>query len=62
METQVVSKKSKKILGLDSNIFFTGLTSFLTDTVKYKQDMILRKNFIKIFLFSIMYNIVIMLI
>lgn len=32
VETQAVQKKSKKILGLERNIFFAGLTSFLTDT------------------------------
>lgn len=32
MNVNITRKKQKNILGLDSNIFFTGITSFLTDT------------------------------
>ena len=32
MFVNIDNEKEKKILGLDRNIFFTGMTSFLTDT------------------------------
>lgn len=32
MDVQTISKEEKKIIGLEKNVFFSGLTSFLTDT------------------------------
>ena len=32
MESENKVEQKKKVLGLEQNIFFTGLTSFLTDT------------------------------